>query len=156
MPGRGRRGEQEHVPGPTVSTLRVGIVFVNLCSVTEAVAVLVHSIRQFIVQRDPINTEFRKPVKLVRFRDAVVVGVDPQTKLGVDRVAAVDDAVSVTAIFRLVEYRQRQKAMGSSDGGWGVTSPNSSAPSLILPSPFLSKARKAFVEPGAVQLIWVG
>src|SRR6516165_10702280 len=119
MPGRGRRGEQEHVPGPTVSTLRVGIVFVNLCSVTEAVAVLVHSIRQFIVQRDPINTEFRKPVKLVRFRDAVVVGVDPQTKLGVDRVAAVDDAVSVTAIFRLVEYRQRQKAIGFVGRGLG-------------------------------------
>src|SRR5579864_2658951 len=62
-----------------------------------------------IIQRNRVNTKFRKRVKLVRFGDAVVVSIDPQTKLGVDRVAAVDDAVSVPTIFRLIEDRQRQE-----------------------------------------------
>ena len=41
-----------------------------------------------------------------------MVSIDPQTQLGVDRVASVDDGVSVSTVLRLVEYRQRKKAVG--------------------------------------------
>src|ERR1700675_844918 len=37
-----------------------------------------------------------------------MVLVDPQQQLGIHRVPAVDDPVSVAAIFRLVEFRQSQ------------------------------------------------
>ena len=55
--------------------------------------------------------------------------------------------------FSGLSYTARaRKPFGSLEGGCSVTLPKSSAPLSILPFPFLSRARKAFVEPGAVQL----
>jgi len=72
----GRRGKKKHVPHPAVGTCGVGVVLVDLCGITKVIAVLVYSLRQSIIQRDPINPEFRKRVKLVWFGDAVVVGIN--------------------------------------------------------------------------------
>lgn len=100
-------GEKDYVPRPAV----VACV-VEIGPIAKAIAVLVCSTRKFIVERDPINSKLRKCVKLVGFRDAIVVGIDPKKKSGIDRVAAVDNAVSIAAIFRLVEFRQGKKAIG--------------------------------------------
>jgi hypothetical protein len=85
----------------------------------EAIPVLIHSTREMIVQRDPIDTEFWKCVQLVWFGDAIVVGINPQAKFGVDRVAGVNDAVTVSAVLRLVEYGQGEKSIGVVGRGLG-------------------------------------
>ena len=49
-----------------------------------------------------------------------MVCIDPETQLGIDRIACVDHAISIRVILG-----QGQEAFGWADAGWGVILPNS-------------------------------
>jgi hypothetical protein len=78
-------------------------------AIPELVAVLVNSARKLVIQGDCANPKVRQMVKLARFRDAVVVCVLPEQQSREDGIPAIDYAVPVPAVFRLVEFGQGQE-----------------------------------------------
>jgi hypothetical protein len=81
------------------------------------ISVFVHIPGEVIAQIDAEDAEVLQRVELVGFADAVVILVNPHAEVAVDRIAGVDDSVSVSAIGRVVEDRQGQVAVRVS-GFW--------------------------------------
>src|SRR5947199_3608263 len=101
--------QQEDIPSPSADMLMLRII--NLCAVSEFVAVLVSLLRLFVIERDGINTELGESVQLRRFGDSIVIRVPPQSQRIEDRIIRVDHSVAIAAFCRLVIFRQRKKAV---------------------------------------------
>lgn len=94
-------------PAPDLSLLRVE----HLRPIPEPVTVLVRAFRFLVAQLQLRDVQRGERVQLARLGDAVVVGVAPQEKALENRIAAINHAVGVPAILRLVELGQGEKAV---------------------------------------------
>src|SRR5271154_4049078 len=100
---------KEHVVSiATVFRFPVQWIGVQDPTVTKVIAVLIDQGLVAILQANGKYTQFRKSMQFVGLGNAVVVLVDPEQQFRVHRITPVDNSVSVAAVFRLVEFRQRQ------------------------------------------------
>src|SRR5690242_19641833 len=67
--------------------------------------------RLFVIQRDGIDAKLRQRVHLIRLRGAVVVCVLPESQRGKDCISAINQAVTVAAVLRLIKLSQGRKAV---------------------------------------------
>lgn len=83
----------------------------NLCAVAEHVAVLVGPLVPFVGQADGGYAKLRQRENLVWLAYAVVVCVNPQPQRREDRIAWVNDAVSVAAVFGIIVDSERRESI---------------------------------------------
>src|ERR1044071_7468763 len=84
---------------------------VDFCAITKLVTVFISSLRFFVVQRNGIHVERRQRVEFVRFRDAVVIGVLPESQRSKSSITAVYNFVAVSAILWLIKLGQSEEAI---------------------------------------------
>lgn len=76
---------------------------IDFRAVAELIIVLVSALCLFIVKVNGLQTQLRQRVQFVRLRQAVMIDILPESKLRKDRIAAVNDAITIAALLRLVK-----------------------------------------------------
>ena len=101
--------DEEYVPGPPAYVCAVRVA--DFDSIAETVAVMIGALRFLVVEINSINPELRQRANLAWFGCAVVICILPQSKIREDRVVAINVAVAVSSVARLVVLCQRNESI---------------------------------------------
>jgi hypothetical protein len=88
--------------------LRIGI---HYCSITELIPELISSPGLLVSQCEREDAQFSKSVQFIGLRNAVMVFVNPQQKMGEYGIAAVYNPISVSPVFGFIKFGQGRKTI---------------------------------------------
>src|SRR6266705_2362177 len=100
---------KKHVPSPLPDVRPVRVI--HLCSIPEAVAVLVGASRLFVVKVNCVNSKRRQGMQLTWFGNAIMIRILPQSQRGRDRIMTVNTPIVIPAVRWFIVLCQRKETI---------------------------------------------
>jgi len=100
---------EKHVERPAAILGATSVM--DLGSIPELVAKLIHSARWSVVKLDGFHTERWEAVQLGGLGDAIVIPVSPQLQARVDGIKIADEPIAISALLGTIKYRERRESV---------------------------------------------
>src|SRR5262249_1345367 len=85
---------------------------IYLSPIKEQIPELIPVSRNLVIKTDRCHSQGREAMQFIWLRYAVMVLINPQQQTEEYRIPLVNDSITIAAILRFVEFRQRQEAIG--------------------------------------------